>query len=147
MISGFRHTGLVVQNLDESVMFWCKTMGFSLHKRTEESGDLIDAVMELADVRVTTVKLTSPDGTLLELLRFGSHPGEDNWNGSTTSTGLTHLAFTVTNLDDMYRKLQSEGVRFHTPPTVSADGSVKMSYCRGPEGLILELVEVLPNEG
>ena len=70
MISGFRHIGLVVTNLEESKEFWCDLLGFKLVKQMEESGPHIDAMMGLVDVRVTTAKIKCPDGMILELLYF-----------------------------------------------------------------------------
>jgi catechol 2,3-dioxygenase-like lactoylglutathione lyase family enzyme len=100
-------------------------------------------MMGLEDVRVTTVKLAAPDGNLIELLQFTSHPDQPAWTGAPNSTGLTHVAFTVQDLDDACERLAGKGVTFSSPPQRSPDGYAKVIYCRGPEGVLLELVEVL----
>ncbi|MCV6602604.1 MAG: VOC family protein [Cohaesibacter sp.] len=143
MITNIRHTGLVVQDLDASLQFWCENMGFTIARKMDEAGPHIDAIMELDEVKVTTVKLAAPDGNLLELLHFTSHPDKPNWAGGPTSTGLTHMAFTVDNLAKTCEKLQENGVRLHSDIQSSPDGLAKLVYCRGPEGLILELVEMI----
>jgi catechol 2,3-dioxygenase-like lactoylglutathione lyase family enzyme len=74
MITAIRHAGLVVADLEQSLNFWCDTMGFVVSRQMEESGPHIDAMMGLKDVRVTTAKLAAPDCNLLELLCFHSHP-------------------------------------------------------------------------
>jgi hypothetical protein len=50
---------------------------------------------------------------------------------------------TVSNLDVAYKKLTDAGVAFPAAPQYSPDGAVKVIYCRGPEGVLLELVEIL----
>jgi catechol 2,3-dioxygenase-like lactoylglutathione lyase family enzyme len=143
MIRAIRHAGLVVADLDRALHFWCDVLGFKVTKQMEESGPHLDAMMGLAGVRVTTVKMAAPDGNLLELLRFHSHSDKPNWAGTPYSTGFTHIALTVDNLDQLVTQLVQEGVRFPAPPQHSPDGYAKVVYAQGPEGVLLELVEVL----
>jgi catechol 2,3-dioxygenase-like lactoylglutathione lyase family enzyme len=143
MITAIRHVGLVVADLEKSLKFWCDTMGFVVSRQMEESGPYIDAMMGLNDVRVTTVKLLAPDGNLLELLFFHSHTDKPKWEGKPYSTGLTHLALTVQDLDETCRRLQQAGVNFPAEPQRSPDGLVKVIYATGPEGVLLELVEIV----
>lgn len=143
MIKAIRHTGLVVADLEQALHFWCDVLGFTVAKRMEESGPHIDAMMGLSDVRLTTAKLAAPDGNLVELLHFHSHPDRPAWQGTPFSTGFTHIALTVSDLDAACRKLGDVGVSFAAPPQYSPDGYAKVSYGRGPEGVLLELVEVL----
>jgi catechol 2,3-dioxygenase-like lactoylglutathione lyase family enzyme len=143
MITHIRHTGLVVANLDLALHLWCDILGFRVAKRMEESGPHLDAMMGLDGVNVTTVKLGAPDGNLIELLHFHSHPDHPAWTGTPHSTGFTHVALTVTDLDDLCAKLATVGATFSAHPQYSPDGAVKLTYCRGPDGVLLELVEVL----
>ena len=143
MIRAIRHTGLVVADLDRALHFWCDVLGFRVERRMDESGPHIDAMMGLKDVRVTTVKLAAPDGNLIELLYFHSHPDKPSWKGEPYSTGFTHIALTVGDLDQLVLKLSDFGVKFPAPPQLSPDGYAKVTYARGPEGVLLELVEIL----
>lgn len=143
MITAIRHTGLVVANLEDALNFWCNQLGFTLSKRMEESGPHIDAMMGLKDVRLTTAKLAAPDGNLIELLHFHTHPDNPVWQGQPNSTGFTHIALTVNDLDAAFTTLSAVGVKFNAPPQLSPDGYAKVTYCKGPEGVLLELVEVL----
>jgi catechol 2,3-dioxygenase-like lactoylglutathione lyase family enzyme len=144
MITQIRHTGLVVADLEVALRFWRDLLGFTVARQMDESGPHIDAMMGLQDVRVTTVKLAAPDGNLIELLHFHSHPDQPAWAGTPHSTGFTHIALTVDDLDAVCQKLAEAGVTFNAPPQRSPDGYAKMTYCRGPEGVLLELVEILP---
>lgn len=143
MIQGIRHTGLVVKDLELALHFWCEVLGFTLVKKMDESGAHIDAMMGLEDVRITTAKLAAPDGLMLELLRFHSHPDQPTWQGKPYSTGLTHIALAVDDLDQTVSTLMREGVIFPASPQFSPDGYAKVIYAQGPEGVLLELVEIL----
>ncbi len=143
MITQIRHTGLVVADLDGALLFWRDLLGFRVEKQMDESGPHIDAMMSLKNVLVTTVKMTAPEGGMIELLHFQSHPDLPTWQGKPYSTGFTHLAMTVGNLDEAYKKLSVAGASFPAPPQYSPDGTVKVIYCKGPEGVLLELVEKL----
>ena len=142
MITQIRHTGLVVADLERALAFWCGALGLIVAKRMDESGPHIDAMLGLDGVRLTTVKLAAPDGNLIELLHFHSHPDKPVWAGTPCSTGWTHVAVTVEDLEAACRKLAEAGAQFEAPPQGSPEGDVKVTYCRGPEGVLLELVEV-----
>lgn len=141
-----RHVGLVVADLNQSLKFWCETMGFVVSLKMDEYGPHIDAMMGLKDVKVTTAKLVDPDGNLLELLYFHSHPDKVMCKVKPYSTGLTHIAFTVTNLDETIRRLKLAGGSAPSQPQLSPDGQVRVTYAAAPEGVILELVEVSSND-
>lgn len=143
MITAIRHAGLVVVDFEQSLRFWCEVMGFVISRQMEESGPHIDAMMGLTDVRVTTAKLAAPDGNLLELLCFHSHPDKPRWVGKPHSTGFTHIALTVKDLDETLHRIERFGAPTPGVPQVSPDGRVRVIYATGPEGVLLELVEVI----
>lgn len=143
MITQIRHTGLVVADLEKALHFWRNVLGFRVMRQMEESGPHIDAMMGLTNVLVTTVKMTAPDERMIELLHFHSHPDIPAWQGTPYSTGFTHVALMVDDIAATCEKLAAEGVTFFAPPQLSPDGIVKVTYCKGPEGVLLELVEVL----
>lgn len=139
-MTAVRHTGIVVSDLDEAVRFWTEGLGFREEVRADEQGPVIDAVLGLESADVTTVKLAAPDGGWVELLHFRSHGSTSCWNGNETTTGLTHVALTVSDIDTTCRRLERFGAVVR-PIQASPDGRVRLTYCRGPEGLLLELVE------
>ena len=143
MIEQIRHTGLVVADLGLALRFWRDLLGFKVEKQMNEFGSHIDAMMGLKNVEVTTVKMSAPQGGIIELLHFKSHPDKEAWLGKPYSTGFTHIALTVKNLDECYKNLSNNGVEFASTPQISPDGLVKVIYCKGPEGVLLELVELL----
>jgi len=143
MISAIRHTGLVVTDMTRAMHFWCDLLGFRLVRQMDEAGPHIDAMMGLQGVKVNTAKLAAPDGHLIELLQFHSHPDKPTWEGRPFSTGFTHISLTVSDLDSLLERLVPLWVTVPAPPQLSPDGMVKVVYAQGPEGVLLELVEIL----
>ena len=142
MIKDIRHIGIVVIDLEASLHFYRDLFGFQIVKQMEEAGGYIDNISSLRNVKVTTVKLTSPSGQMIELLKYHSHPAEQKaWE--ICEIGISHIAFTVDDLDIEYEKLKNKGIQFNSPPQLSPDGYAKVTFCRAPEGTLIELVEVL----
>ena len=137
----FRHTGLVVADLESSIKFWCEIMGFKISVRMEESGIHIDRMMGLDNVKVTTVKLIDCSANILELLCFHSHSDSLRSSCLPYSLGFTHIALTVDDIDQVLHQMRSFGCAHSPTPQLSPNGKVKVVYATGPEGVILELVE------
>ncbi len=136
-----RHIGIVVNDVDTCVRFW-SDLGLTVVSDALETGPVLAEVLALPNVEVRTVKLEAPGGGVIELLKFLSHPGEEAWSGTATQTGLTHVALEVEDLESLERRLAEAGWALRAPPRRSADDSVTLAFCDGPEGLILELVQV-----
>jgi|TARA_B100001057_G_scaffold410991_1_gene426354 catechol 2,3-dioxygenase-like lactoylglutathione lyase family enzyme len=141
-VKDFRHIGITVQNLQKSVNFFVKDLGFKIHKKMSEEGKYIENMLNLPNVKVVTVKLNAPDGNLVELLKFKNFPHKKKWQGKIFYTGPTHFALTVKNLNSTYKKLNKK-YKFNAPPQYSPDGYAKVTFFKGPENLHIELVELL----
>lgn len=142
MLKGIRHTGIVVEDLAASLYFYRDLLGFQIDKYSEESGAYIEAMLALPEVAVTTVKMSAPDGQMIELLDFHSRRHEKKPH-EINEPGITHIAFEVDNLDRVYDQLKAADVQFNSNPQRSPDGYAKIAFCRAPEGTYIELVEVL----
>lgn len=142
MIKNIRHSGIVVNDLEASLHFYKELLGLKVIKQMDESGSHIDNMLGLQAVKVTTVKMATRDGHMVELLKYHSHKSEQTAR-KIYDTGLTHIAFTVDDLDSKYNSLKSQRVAFSSRPQLSPDGYAKVTFCRAPEGTFVELVEVL----
>ena len=142
MIMNIRHTGIVVNDLETSSYFYETLLGLKVVKRMDESGKFIDHISALSDVKVTTVKMASPDGQMIELLKYHSHASESK-DRNICDMGIAHIAFTVDDINSVYKRLKAEGVTFNSPPQLSTDGYAKVTFCRAPEGTFIEFVEVV----
>ena len=138
-----RHTGIVVSNMDKSLEFYVGLLGLKIKKDMLEQGAHLDALLALKDVQVRTVKMEADDGNLVELLWYTSHPRLPRSPKEICEIGASHVAFTVENLEETYKRLSERGVVFHCTPQHSPDGKVKVTFCKDPDGTFIELVEQL----
>ncbi|MBI4284061.1 MAG: VOC family protein [Chloroflexi bacterium] len=142
-MKAIRHTGIVVSDLEPALRFYVDLLGLKVTKGMDETGDYIDTISGLKNVRVTTVKMAAGDGNLIELLYYHSHRPKSVRTREACEIGISHIAFTVGNVDAEYARLSKAGVPFNSPPQKSPDGYAKVTFCRDPDGTLIELVELL----
>jgi catechol 2,3-dioxygenase-like lactoylglutathione lyase family enzyme len=143
MANTTRHVGIVVKDLAKVIDFWTNLIGFKLHVDAKEVSPYIDELLGMTNPGLRTVKLIDENKFIIELLEFTNYPVKDNWEGNLASTGLTHIALTVDNLENLKAKLTQNGYEFVSNTLNSPNGFVNVVFVRGPEGLMLELVEEL----
>ena len=142
-MKAIRHIGIVVNDLDKALYFYRDLLGLKIVKDMNVSGAYIDNISALKGVQVRTVKMAADDGNLIELLFYSSHPENPDKIRPINQIGCSHVAFTVENLDEEYKRLAKAGIRFNAPPQHSPDGYAKVTFCKDPDGSHVELVEVL----
>ena len=142
MIKDIRHTGIVVVDLRSSLYFYRDLLGFRIEKEKQEKSEFIDKILGLSGAEITTVKMVSPHGQMIELLKYHTH-SEKQKPRKIYEIGISHLAFTVDDLDMKYERLKDKGIKFISSPRLSPDKYAKVAFCRAPEGTFIELVEVL----
>jgi catechol 2,3-dioxygenase-like lactoylglutathione lyase family enzyme len=133
--------GIVVNDLDKTRDFWTNALGFKLHVEALEESPFIDELLAIKDPALTTVKLIDSKGFILELLKFENYQVENTWSGDLKTTGLTHIALTVKNLEELAEKMSHLGYKAISEVKISPNKKVKVVFIRGPEGIMLELVE------
>ncbi len=128
--------------MENSLKFYRDLLGLKIIKDMDEQGVYIDNMLSLDNVQVRTIKMSADIGnTLIELLDFKSHIDDEIRNFYTT--GVSHVALTVDNLDDLYKNLSANNISFNAPPQESPDGLVKVTFCNDPDGTPIELVEMI----
>lgn len=144
--SSIRHVGLVVRDIEKSLKFYCGILGFSIYKRySEPPGEFIDKLTGIKNVSLEWVKISVPDGGLIELLQYHSHPDpsvlEKPTNFPSNRLGCSHIALTVRDLASLHKKLLENGHHCNSEPLLAPNGKVKILYCHDPDGIIVELIE------
>jgi len=142
-IKAIRHTGIVVSDMKRSLRFYRDLLGMEVWADFKDDSEIIQTITEVPGANIWMIKLKAADGVSIELLQYLSHPQDVPKPVKAYDVGCNHIALQVDDLDTLYEKLAAEGIRFHAPPTVSSDGGAKLTYCRDPEGVIVELVEIL----
>jgi catechol 2,3-dioxygenase-like lactoylglutathione lyase family enzyme len=133
----------VVNDLERTRDFWINTLGFKLHMKAVEESPYIDELLDIKDPALTTVKLIDSKGFIIELLKFENHRVDDSWSGDLKTTGLTHIALTVDNLDELVQNLKNQNCEPLSEIKLSPNKKVKVVFVKGPESIMLELVQEL----
>jgi len=135
-----RHVGITVTDAEESLKFYRDILGFKVVRVMDESGEHIDKFSALAGVQVKTVKLKDKNNGMIELLQYHSHPrmAEET---DITHIGCSHFALTINNLDSVLDSIRENGYAINSAPQYSPDGKVKLTFCKDPDGTLIELVE------
>jgi len=137
-----RHFGITITDVEESLSFYQDILGLEVVKVMDESGVHIDNFSGISGIKVKTIKLKDDNGSMIELLKYYSHPEEAN-HDLITRVGCSHFAMTVSDLDDVVEKIVSAGYSVNCEPQFSPDGNVKLTFAKGPDGVLIELVEML----
>jgi catechol 2,3-dioxygenase-like lactoylglutathione lyase family enzyme len=133
----------VVNDLEKTRDFWTNTLGFKLHIEAKEESPYIDELLAIKDPMLTTVKLIDSKGFIIELLKFENYQVENSWSGDLKTTGLTHIALTVDNLDELVDNLKIQNYQPLSEIKISPNKKVKVAFVKGPEAIMLELVQEL----
>ncbi len=131
----------MVNDLEKTKDFWINTLGFKLHIESKEESPYIDELLAIEDPMLTTVKLIDSKRFIIELLKFRNYQVENSWSGDLKATGLTHIALTVDNLDGIVDTLKKLDYQTVSEIKTSPNKKVKVGFVRGPEGIMLELVQ------
>lgn len=150
MLASIDHVNLVVNDLDRMIAFYRDSLGLEVTKHVTISGEWIDKVVALQDVKAEVVYLAFPAGPNLELIKYHAPPGAtpDDLDQPNTH-GLRHLAFRVDDIDAAYARLSAAGVHLSSDVQRVPDAQVTYSdgirkrlvYFHDPEGNLLELCE------
>lgn len=136
-----RHIGIVVDDIELAINFWQELFGYEVEKDQLETGVEIDKLLNCLNVEVRTVKMIHKTYARIELLKFNQPIVETQFRTTPFSKGITHLAFTVVNLNETLQRLSFLGGSI-LGQSESKDGASHAAYCYALEGIILELVEI-----
>ncbi len=140
---GVRHTAIGVGSMEKMLPFYRDLLGMEICADFKDNSDYVQAITGVKGANIWTVNLRFISGATIQLHQYLSHPQEAPASKSACDRGLNHIAVEVDDIDALYEKLKASGVSFHAPPTVSTDSVAKVTYCRDPEGTMIELVEML----
>ena len=141
LVRRFDHVGITVADLDTVTSFFV-ALGLEAGGRMFVEGEFLDTVIGIPDSRTEIVMLQSPDGgTTLELSSFVR---PDHLPGSPAAPanelGLRNVAFEVDDLQAAVDQVAADGYGL-VGGIGEYEGSWRMAYVRGPEGIIVSLAE------
>jgi catechol 2,3-dioxygenase-like lactoylglutathione lyase family enzyme len=134
------HIGVVVDDLEGAIEFFV-ALGLEHAGEGSAEGDWVDRIVGLEGVRSDIAFVKTPDGHgLLELTRYNAPPSEGDAHAPANARGIRHLAFAVDDIDAVVSGLRARGTEL-LGEIVQYEQSFRLCYVRGPEGIIVELVE------
>tara|TARA_B110000971_G_scaffold211785_1_gene240469 strand:+ start:988 stop:1440 length:453 start_codon:yes stop_codon:yes gene_type:complete len=145
MITEYRHTGLVVNNIKKSYRFYCKFLDLKIIQNFIEKGNYFNELIGEKNLKAKVIKAISPDYIYLELIEFiNAKRKKINKPKKYTDVGQLHICFTVKNIFSVYKKLKKNKVKFISPPLKSDFDDVKTCFCYDPDYNLIQLVEGKP---
>jgi len=127
------HIAIAVHDLEESIEFYSKTLGFQVHERRRTEGKvtaMVSAVMKAGPVTVVLLQGTSPES---QVSRFVENYG----------AGVQHIAFGVEDMPTMVEELKGAGVEFDTNIINSPGLRQIFTHRDKGSGMMFELIERL----
>ena len=82
------------------------------------------------------------DGTVLELLEYPTHPTEP-FDLPIINVGLPHIALQVEDILYTHEHLLSNNIKVLSKPVLSSEGIAKVFFCLDPDGIRVEIVEMI----
>jgi catechol 2,3-dioxygenase-like lactoylglutathione lyase family enzyme len=142
-VTDFVHVGLVVEDLDATVRF-LEVLGFDCGRPGTFSGEWIGRIIGLEDVTVEVVMARGPDGSdVFEVVRFHSPAADAEQPAPAVNRpGLRHIAFKVDDVRAVVDRVREAGWDT-VGEIVDYEGTFRLCYVHGPDGLIVELAERL----
>jgi catechol 2,3-dioxygenase-like lactoylglutathione lyase family enzyme len=140
-INRIDHVSINVHDLSEAKAFFLD-LGLEVQAEWELDGEQLDRIVGLKDVKTECVGLGMPDGQVwIELVKFHSPSDEkDIQQPSANTLGIRHICFAVEDIETIVANLKKKGMEIFSE-IQQYEGSYKLCYVRGPEGIILELAE------
>ena len=138
------NVAIVVVDLDAAIAFF-EALGMELEGRATVEGDWVDRIVGLQGTRSDIAMLRTPDGHgRLELTRFQHPPavGPDPRTVPVNTRGMGRIMFSVDDVDAVVERLQGLGGEL-VGEIVEFEGTYRLCYLRGPEGIVLALAQDL----
>ncbi|MBC7630336.1 VOC family protein [Aeromicrobium sp.] len=140
-IKRFDHVGITVEDLDSVTAFFVG-LGLEVEGTGSVEGEFVETVCGIPGAHCEIAMLRSPaGGTRLELASFVQ---PDHVSGSPAAManelGLRNVSFEVGDLQAAVDAVAADGYGL-VGGVGEYEGSVRMAYIRGPEGIIVSLFE------
>ena len=142
LVIGYRHTGIIVKDMKESIHFYRDLLGLEVIQEFTDDSEYINKITGIRNGAAHFIKLKMQDGTVLELLEYPTHPTEQH-NLGILNVGICHIALRVKSAKDAYNSLLKEGIKVLSEPVLSSEGIAKVFFCIDPDGVRVEMVEML----
>jgi catechol 2,3-dioxygenase-like lactoylglutathione lyase family enzyme len=142
----FNHVSVTAADLDRSLGFYADVVGLQLLGRGETDAEHVRLQTGFPDLRLRWAELSFGRGQVLELFEYLTPRGTP-LHARTCDPGCVHFALEVDDLERLYERLVTAGVRTRSKPVSIATGNwqgAKALYALDPDGVTVEFVEAPP---
>ncbi len=139
----FSHSGICVTDIDRSMRFFDKAIGFAPAENYALSNhsDWLDIVNELEGVKLRAQMVRSAEDNTIELLKMDAPACFGPRERRTMNRyGLTHLAFYVDNIDAVAADVLVNGGQTYPHTRATFGNGIEIMYCTDPDGVRVELM-------
>jgi catechol 2,3-dioxygenase-like lactoylglutathione lyase family enzyme len=144
VITGFNHSGFVVNDIEGMVAFYRDVLGLEVQREIDSLAPPEGDHTGIPGAHRTLVFVGSQGSEhALELVHFIEPPSPDG-HLDRHQLGAAHVCFNVDDLADLHARLTARGVRFVTPPifrNLTGGGRTGICYAQDPEGNWLEFIQ------
>lgn len=142
MTNSFLHVGISVRDLAASVKFYTEVMGMEKGVAAYHKGEIISRVVSVEDAEVDVCYVTNGQHKL-ELIEYKrkDKAKQNQTYKPQDDPGLTHIAFIVENVDEMYCKIKALGYEFNSAPMVTRENGPKIAFFKGPDNVMIEIYQ------
>ncbi len=142
-VQRFDHIGITVADLDKATAFFVG-LGLEVEGTGSVEGEFVETVCGIPGAQCEITMLKSPDGgARLELASFVT---PDHVPGSpmamANELGLRNVSFEVGDLQAAVDAVAADGYGL-VAGIGEYEGSVRMAYVRGPDGIVVSLFQQL----
>ena len=149
------HVGICVKDVEKSIRFYRDAFGLTLYEDRILSGPEVDTVFNVKDGKLRMVLLLDEAMNAIELYGWKSEtpkerPSEHN---TFTSVGIVEVSLLVDNIEATEKRLVENGYHFRTPlwslgkdTDLFGDLYAKVRYVEDPDGVQVELIELVPEK-
>ena len=137
------HAGVVVEDLAAAIAFFVE-LGLELEGEAAVEGEWVDQLVGLDGVRADIAVVRTPDGHgRVELSTFHTPVATSAAPRAPMNTpGIPRLTFVVDAVDDVFDRLRAHCAEL-VGEVAQHEDIYRYCYVRGPDGIIIGLVEEL----
>lgn len=144
MITGFNHTSFTVADMDKSVKFWTENLGFKAASVSPRQGGWQAEVTGIADASLMVAHLYG-HGHHIEFIKY-LNGAVDGAAPQPALAGAAHVCLEVDDINRTWSELLAAGATAQGKIAFVKSGPVDgcfAGYIRDPNGIIIELLEVM----
>lgn len=141
--TGLNHTGVTVSDLDRTIRYFRDGLGLPVSDPVSHSGEMFEQITGVEGCVIDICYVTLPHQTI-ELLSYSSPDGRATSTLRPCDSGHLHLCLNVDDIEAAIAAGRRYGFESLGPVQTVPDGDLagtRVVYTKGPDGLVIELME------